>query len=123
MQYQWTGKNINLEMFSQRIQGFLESRGFKTKVDRCSGGWIIMGTIRHDESLHNVRVKVVGSPNDFSVEIFGGERNGFKLLLNAFGQMFGGAFFLRKLKQQEFLEKLESELLVFLDAAVASLSG
>jgi len=124
MELRWLGKNVDLEVLSRRIQAFLEGKGFKTKLGKSAERWSVLGVIRQDDLRYSVTVNVDGSPSDFSVEVFGGEQSRVDLLLGAFGSLIGGgALSLRRLKKQEFFEKLETELSVFLEESVASLVG
>lgn len=118
----WVNRNVDLDLLSGYIERFLEDRGFKTMKSGVSGECTIQGITRPSGGLVvKVVVRVLGAPNDFSVE-FGGDEGKHTRLGNVFGSiltLFGGGFLLsQSLKRQEKLDKLERKFSIFVEEMV-----
>jgi len=122
MSQRWVGRNVNLDSLSRYIERFLEDRNFKTRKRGLAGGFIVEGVSRQQRGLLvKVVVRILGDPNDFSVEL-GRDERAHTRLYNVFGPfmtLFGGGFILaRNLKRQDILDRLETEFFVFVEEKV-----
>lgn len=123
MEYRWIGKNVDLNLLANGIQNFLKSNGLKdvSKSSLNGNGYVISGILYVDDLRERVIVKVLGSPDDFSV-IFQGFNEStsqnilFSLLASFFG---GGVFIVRKMKLRDLLERFERDFWVFVEKAIA----
>lgn len=124
MKNQWIGKNVNLELLANLIKGFFESKGFSAKIERSNNEFIVLGLVSHNDKKRRVTVKIFGSPNDFFVELLETRDARFQSLFGPVVTLFGGgAIILKDLKSREFYEKVEDEILAFVEETIANLSG
>ncbi|MDH5437594.1 MAG: hypothetical protein OEX76_01690 [Candidatus Bathyarchaeota archaeon] len=125
MQRQWTGKNVDLALLSERVEDFFRNRGFLTEKNESAGEYTILWApprvgIRRDA----MKAGVFGKPNDFVVEIIASERTRGSIRLGMLTKLFGGGYLVvRGLRAKEALEKLEREFWAYVEEKVAQLAG
>jgi len=122
----WVGRDVDLELFSERIKQFFEERQFPSKVEGRSKEefWItaILRRVSGSDLAGNAKVTVRGKPNDFEVEFAAGSGSRRLAKLSGFVALLGGgALLLRDLKASEELERLEKEFWLFVDRQVDNL--
>lgn len=123
---QWVGRDVDLELLSERFKSFFDQKKFPSKLEKGRNNeyWItvILTHMREPSATGNVKVMVRGEPNNFEVEFVTtySSRNLSKLssLVTLFG---GGTFLLKQQKTSEELEKLENEFWLFADRQIDSL--
>ena len=111
-QKRWIEKGANLDLLTENIETFFKDKGFKTRKNALPTGTKILIAPKHLRDTNaNIKVTVLGSPQDFTVELFMSEPSRFATMLGLSTTMFGGGVFvLRGLKLQEALEKLEKKM-------------
>lgn len=123
MREQWVGKNIDLALLSERIEGFLSNKAFKIRKEVSADGYAISTNPRVQENLGGVIVYIRGRSSDFVVEFATGKPGPSSAMLNFLMTMLGGGqLVLRNLKMQEAMEKLEREFWVYLEKTVDELT-
>jgi len=122
MRIKFAGKNIDIDLLSERVERFLMDRGFKTLREKIRGGYKILGIRSVCEGKNeSVCVKISGNPDKFAVDFESGGVMRTPLWAISLARMVGAGYFvLRDLKSKEMYEKLESEFWAFIDEAVSS---
>jgi len=122
----WVGRDVDLDLLSQRFELFFDEKKFPSKPEKGrKNEYLITVILKHMREVNatgNVKVVVRGEPNDFEVEFVAsfGSRNLAKL--SGLAALFGGGMLvLKDLKSSEELEKLENEFWLFADKQVDSL--
>jgi len=120
MMIRWINKKVNLSYLVERVCLFFEANGFKTKMERLKDGWMVLAIRSFDGRFKCVSVKVLGQPDDFTIDFsFEGNRRGLRLLW-AFGALFGlGAFFLKDLEWMGFFKALENDFWAYIEREIA----
>jgi len=124
-QKRWIGKGANLDLLTEKIENFFNSKGFKTRKTALPRGYKISIPPQHvRDAKANIKVTILGRPHDFMVELSVGELSRFSTMLGLSTTLFGGGVFvLRGLKLQEALERLEKEFWVYLEETIAYVTG
>jgi hypothetical protein len=124
MKTQWIGKQLDLILLSKFVESFFARKGFKTIKEQVSTRFKLLAVSHHTEGGLAVEVSISGCPEDFTIEFAEkGYSQSFTkagLITLPFG---GGAFFLRGLKVQENLRKLESEFWMCAEETVGNLTN
>ena len=125
MQKQWVGRNVDLKLLSQCIEGFFKEKGFLTRIDESAGKYTILWTSQRVRNMHDaMTASILGDSNDFIVEIVASERTRGSIRLGMLTAAFGGGYLaLRGLKAKEVLEKIEKEFWVYVQEEIAHLTG
>lgn len=120
METRWIEKNVDLELLSVKIEGFLRERGFETRAGKRDGIEIL--AVNVDEGAH-VRVLVEGDSTDFKVA-FDSPADKRPIYVSSLLDTFGFGFLLKKkVKVFDFCQKLEEDFWVFLDRVVEEIAG
>jgi len=124
-QKRWIGKGANLDLLTENIESFFNSKGFKTRKDALPRGYKISIVPQHVRIVKtDIKVTILGRPHDFMVELSVDEPSRFSTMLGLSTILFGGGIFvLRGLKLQEALERLEKEFWVHLEEAIVYVTG
>jgi hypothetical protein len=124
-QKRWIGKGANLDVLTEKIERFFNSKGFKTRKDALPRGYKISIVPQHvRDAKADIKVTILGRPHDFVVELSVGGLSRFSTMLGLSTILFGGGVFvLRGLKLQEALERLEKEFWVYAEEAIACVTG
>ena len=119
-QKRWTEKGVNLDLLTENIETFFKDKGFKTRKDSLPTGTKILIAPKHLRDTNaNIKITVLGNPQDFTVELLMNEPSRFATMLGLTTTLFGGGIFvLRGLKLQEALEKLEKKFWVYLEEKI-----
>ena len=144
MQKRWTGKNVNLNLLSERVESYFKNKGFMTKRTESEGELILLLVPQHTEDVRktmmtktagtqtpqyapNVKgmtAKIIGDPNDFTIEFTPSEITRRSIWLGMLTKIFGGGYLiLQSLKLREALEKLEREFSIYIEDEIANLAG
>jgi hypothetical protein len=125
---QWLGSNVDLDLLSQRVKQFFDETQFETTLERMSNGYKIGAVTKKTLNVQlRITVKVLGQPNDFSVEFMPKRKTrGFSpsMIIGYITSLFGGGIFLLSdAKLQEALDKLEQMFWNHVDKHVAELTN
>lgn len=125
MQRRWVGKNIDLNQLSKWTEDFFKDKGFVTKQYELKGEhtilWAPLSVKNMDKAM---KVKILGDPNDFAVELIASETTRRSIWLGMLTKPFGGGYLLLKgLRLKEALQAIERDFWVFLEDKVASVAG
>lgn len=125
MRRRWLGKNVDLALLSDLVEGFLSRRGFKTRKDTSAEGYTLLAApLRVCDVREDVTVKVFGDSKDFEVEFLSSEKSRLSVRTGYLTTLFGGGNLLLKgLKLYEALEKMEKEFWLYLEETVARLTA
>jgi len=120
MEKRYLRRNVDLSLLSERIVQFFREKGFKTlRKEEMGVRKIIVRPTHVHEIVERFAVYIFGSSNDFVVRLSAGARSAsfvkFGLLITLFG---GGSLFLRGVKSQEALEKLERDFCIYLEEKI-----
>lgn len=122
METQWTGKNVDLALFSRNVAEFLKVKGYKTVSRELGNEHRISATMRGKGAFTGVLVRVYGEPDDFVVEIDVAKEARLSKVLGSITALFGGgSLTLRGLKSEEALQELEKEFWLFAEETVTRL--
>lgn len=121
MQERWVGKNVDLALLGERVKNFLRAKGFRTTKSLSASEYTISGKPQQGVSIiGRVTVRILGDPNDFSIEFSTSEHSRSAVKLGFITTIFGGgSLILRGLKSQEELEKLEKDFWARIEEAIA----
>lgn len=129
MKDQWVGNNIDLSKLSRRIEDFFKGSGMEVRMQETSKGYKFdVASTGPAMTRLRIGVRILGHPNDFSVEFMPGYKAGGVFspamvagyIMSIFG---GGVFLLRDVKLQESLDKLERSFWEHMDRQVAELTN
>lgn len=124
LDYKWIGKNVNLNLLVDTIEGFLQSRKFKIRREDSKGSYQLLATFRSPEGeVRSIEVKVSGTPNDFTVQLRPAEQTHIVWKLSPLVSFFGGGALLsKKLKSTEFYQRFEEDFWRHLEIKVFQLA-
>jgi len=119
-QKRWIEEGVNLDLLTENIETFFKDKGFKTRKNALPTGTKILIAPKHLRDTNaNIKVTVLGNPQDFTVELSMNEPSRFATMLGLSTTLFGGGVFvLRGLKLQEALEKLEKKFWSYLEEKI-----
>lgn len=125
MEDHYVGRNVDLQLLSEWLVRFFRNKGFRTvRREEIGGCKITVRPTYVHEIVEHPTVFVSGGSNDFIVRFVAGSRSRafvtFGGLTTPFG---GGSLFLRGVKSQEALEKLERDFWVYLEEKIDFLAG
>jgi len=125
MQRRWGGKNVDLKKLSGCVEDFFKDKGFVTEknesVEEHTISWAPQSVKNMNKTM---KVRILGDPNDFVIELMASESTRRSLWLGLLTKPFGGGYLvLQSLRLREALEKLESEFWVYIEDKVAHLAG
>jgi len=96
-----------------RILDFFRSKGLKVTANKLEDGYIIFLS---DATKGTLKVKIVGKPDDFIVELYTESHYDSFSHLGPLVSIFGGgAFLLKKIKNEEFLMKIEEDFWKYIE--------
>jgi len=117
----WIHKNVNLQLLADNVKDFLSQQYFETRIETSRNGHTVCA-IPKKGGISGFVVRILGEPNDFTVEFAPNERLRYVTRLGFITTLLGGGgILLRGLKSQEMLEKLEEEFWVFIDTRIEGL--
>ncbi len=124
MRSRWVRENVDLALFSDRIESFLKSKGLETRRDMLEEGYAILGTVSLRDKHVSVIVRILGNAHNFEVEFIANEpARSTTIWGHLMTLLGGGSFLLRNLKSREAIEKLEREFWIYVSEAVTRLRG
>jgi hypothetical protein len=112
MKRKWTGLSINLDELAQAIKEFFEARSFFVKNNREVENIKIEAIPKQGvhRILEPIMISISGKPEDFEICFLAGERSRSMARLGDLTKLFGGGWlFLRGVRSEEELGKLERE--------------
>lgn len=124
MQKRWTGKNVNLDLLSECVEGFFKDKGFLTKSTASAGERTILWAPQNTSKdiKGTMTVKIVGDSNDFVIEILARERTRRSIWLGMLTKSIGGGYLiLRASRLREVLQKIETEFWAYIEEKIANL--
>jgi hypothetical protein len=122
---QWLEKNVDLNTLAERIRPFFHETDFETVVEKIQEGYMIQANCKIPNLRLRIEVKIVGQPNDFTVEFSAGSRGGYfspSMIAGYLTTMFGGGYLVsREAKKREALDMLENDFWKHTQMQVADL--
>ena len=123
----WLEKNVDLSMLAERIEPFFHGSDFETVVEKTQEGYMVQAVSKIPNLKLEIRVEILGGPNDFMVEFLAGGKGGYfspSMMAGYLTTMFGGGYLIsREAKKQEILGVLEKEFWRHTQMQVADLVG
>lgn len=124
MRSRLVGENVDLALFSDRIEAFLKAKGLETRRDTLGEGYAILGTVSLRDMHIRIIVRILGNAHDFEVDFNSKEPARTNTIWGPLMTLLGGgSFLLRNLKSREAVEKLEREFWIYVSEAVTKLRG
>ena len=127
MKDQWLDKNVDLSMLAERIRPFFDETDFEVAVEETQEGYVIQAHSKIPNLKLRVNVKILGGPNDFTVEFSTGSKRGYfspSMIVGYLTAMFGGGYLIsREAEKRETLDVLEKDFWSHTQMQVADLAG
>ncbi len=125
MQRRWTGKSVNLDLLSERIEDFFKNRSLATRRTESAEERVILSQSKRGiRGGEPISVRISGDSDDFKIELKASELTDRSVRLGMLTKPIGGGYFLMKsLKLRDRLEKLEREFWTYVEEKVAQLAG
>jgi len=122
---QFEKNNVNLSVLAKKISEFFALKNFVTSWKEKGDKHIIIAAPRHFHGIaEKIKVEIVASQNEFSVEFFSGSLSKRFVTYGNLLNLFGFGYFVGKgLKSIEKLEALEKEFWVYVHQLVERLSN
>ena len=124
MKNQWLKKSVDLTLLTERLRSFFNETDFKTTIEELQEGSLIQAVSQIPNLSLRTSVKIIGHPNDFSVEFSAGSErySSLSMIVGYVTMMFGGGFLIsREAKRREALDKLENAFWRYTQERVADL--
>lgn len=125
MNKQWLEKNVDLKMLAERIRPFFHETDFETMVEKMQEGYMIQAISKIPNLKLRINVKILGQPDDFTVEFSAGGKGGYfspSTITGYLTTMFGGGYLVsREAKKRETLDMLENDFWKHTQTQVADL--
>lgn len=113
MKNQWLEKNVDLNMLAERIRPFFHETDFEITVEEMQEGYMIQTVCKIPNLQLRINVKILGRPNDFTVEFSAGGKGGYfsrSMIAGYLTAMFGGGYLISsEAKKRETLDVLEND--------------
>lgn len=110
---QWLEKNVDLKMLAERIRAFFHETDFETTVKKTRGEYLILAICKIPNLRLDVVVKILGQPDDFTVDFSAGGGKGYfsrSMIAGFLTTMFGGGYLVsRETRKQEILDMFEND--------------
>jgi len=122
MYYNLGKKKIDLSSLSNNLADFFVKRHFTVSVKKYNAGYKLVARPKiYNEIRNKIIVEIKGTPNSFSVTFkptsFWQKIGVLAPLINLF---IGGYLFLRDLKSEEKLEKIEKEFWIYTNYLISA---
>jgi hypothetical protein len=122
---QWLEKNVDLNALAERIRPFFHETDFETMVEKKQEGYIIQANSKIPNLMLKIDIKILGQPDDFTVEFSTGSRGGYfspSMIAGYLTTIFGGGYLIsREAKKREALDMLENDFWKYTQMLVADL--
>jgi len=122
---QWLEKNVDLNTLAGRIRPFFHETDFETMVEKTQEGYVIQANCKIPNLRLRIEVKILGQPNDFTVEFSAGSGGGYfspSMIAGYLTTIFGGGYLIsREARKQEALDMLENDFWRHTQTQVADL--
>ena len=109
----WLEKNVDLSVLTERISPFFHETDFETTVEKTQEGYVIRAVSKIPNLRLGINVKILGRPNDFTVEFSAGGKGRFfssSMIAGYLTGMFGGGYLVsREAKKRETLDVFEND--------------
>ena len=122
---QWLEKNVDLNALAERIRPFFHETDFETMVEKKQEGYMIQANSKIPNLKLKIDIKILGQPDDFTVEFSTGSRGGYfspSMIAGYLTTIFGGGYLIsREAKKREALDMLENDFWKHTQMLVADL--
>jgi hypothetical protein len=123
MKQRWENRNVNLASLIGCIKHFFEEKQLMVVEKKLKNGSCIEVFSLSKSLPGRLWVEILGTPNDFTIEISAGGQIPSIVCLFPFLERLGlGFLVLQKIKSEELLNKLEPEFWVFVNTIIERLS-
>jgi len=119
MKRQWIGNNVDLSVLTEAIIKFFKENLFSVSCIKSENYRVVIRPRQFHKIVDKIEILIEGQPNNFSITFDTGSRSRALVRYGALFSFFGGGFFfLKGLKSQEELEKLEKKFWLFINEEV-----
>jgi hypothetical protein len=115
----WKNVSIDVDVLTKMIDGFFRTRNFYVQK-RGSGIDVVINVFNKVEKTSFI-VKIHGGEDFLEVEFASKEPVSLRFFSNFFSAFGGGYFALKRLKSEEFVEKLERDFWMYMSEMVAKM--
>lgn len=126
MKNQWLDKSVDLRLLADRVKFFFPAPDFETTLEEGQKGYTIRAVCKIPKLRQRIEVKVLGQPDDFTVEFLsGGSGRVFSpsKIAGYLTSLFGGGYLvLRETQRYESLGRFESDFWKHVQLQVADLA-
>ena len=127
MQRGWTNRNVDIDLFKERIRGFFENNDFEISVDESGDTHhlVACGSLKYRIN-GQVSVAISGTPQDFSMTLEQekeSKRRKYSLPMTLTVFLGGGLLLRDEFKSNEAFLNLRRDLWAFADRAAINLTG
>jgi hypothetical protein len=123
MKQQWKNRNVDLFSLMGYIRHFFEEKQLKVVEKKLKDGLCIEVFSLDENPPGRLCVKILGTPNNFIIEILaGGEMPNILSLFPLLERLGLGFLILQKIRSEELLNKLEPEFWAFINIIIERLS-
>lgn len=117
MEKRFVGRKLNLFALTNYLMMFFRREGFEVKKEKVDEGFkiVVEPSYSHD-TAEPVTAYILGKPDDFTVKFVTGTLSQSLIKWGRLTTLIGGgAFFLKGLKSQDALEKLEKAFWIYVN--------
>lgn len=127
MQRGWTNRNVDIDLFKERIREFFENNDFEISIDESGDTYHLVagGSLKYRMN-GQVSIAIAGTPQDFSITLEQekeSKRRKYSLPMTLTVFLGGGLLLRDEFKSDEAFLNLRRDLWAFADRAAINLTG
>lgn len=120
MRQRWVGKDLSIEWLLELVEGFFQSRGFKTFLKESSGEHMFSALPPKGSDIREaINLEISISPDSFEICFMRGGKTDSSIKLGMLTTLLGGGgILLRGLRSRESVDRLENDFWRFLNEKI-----
>jgi hypothetical protein len=126
MQRVWSNRNVDLNLFKEKIRDFFEKNDFDVAIDESKSLYHITASGSSNYRIEgHISVTLEGTPEDFSIRLEQqkSREKKYSLPITLAASLGFGLLLREEFKSDEAFTKLRRDLWAFADTAVINLTG
>jgi arginine decarboxylase-like protein len=126
MQRVWSNRNVDLNLFKEKIREFFEKNDFEVVIDESESLYHITANGSSNYQIEgHISVTLEGTPEDFSIRLEQqkSREKKYSLPITLAASLGFGLLLREEFKSDEAFTKLRRDLWAFADRAVINLTG
>jgi tRNA(Ile)-lysidine synthase TilS/MesJ len=96
LEYNWVGKNIDLNVVKSKIEEFLKEHNYKMEKNESPSSITWRATLRHHNRTRQIIITLTGKPDDVKINFKGGQGLDHLLKTSFLMQFLGASVLLRE---------------------------